>query len=198
MVLPLGTGFSADAPGSPLSPFGPLGSWPARKSLASSEPSPHLARGDGVPPDLRPGDGVPLDLGRGDSVVLELPSADAVPRQSRGIRRPGKGNAVGHQTDVVPAEVDTNPAAIVAPSVSGWRVPTLKNAGGLGRFRSSKLFAQPCTRTRCRHRTQARQAALETPRSARCCFPRANEQGRRLPATGQDPGTVAHAALLVS
>jgi hypothetical protein len=37
MVWWLGTGLSADAPGSPLSPLGPAGSWPALKSLARSD-----------------------------------------------------------------------------------------------------------------------------------------------------------------
>jgi hypothetical protein len=69
MVLPLGTGFSADAPGSPLSPFGPLGSWPARKSLASSEPSLTLREVTAFP-DLRPGDGVPLDLAEVTALFL--------------------------------------------------------------------------------------------------------------------------------
>lgn len=43
----------------------------------------------------------------------------------------------------------TNVSPIVEAShfsLSGWRVPTLKNARGLGRFRSSTLFARRCTR----------------------------------------------------
>jgi hypothetical protein len=43
----------------------------------------------------------------------------------------------------------TNVSPIVEAShfsLSGWRVPTLKNAGELGRFRSSTLFAPRCTR----------------------------------------------------
>ena len=53
-----------------------------------------------------------LHLRRRDRIPFQLSAANAVAGQRRRVRRPREGNAERHQADVVPAEVQTSPAAM--------------------------------------------------------------------------------------